>query len=187
MSTIRRSVTTAIASVLLALASISIAQDGHQHDHVHAAVLAGSEILPALGEHGWHHQVVEVTATADGFSPSVFTVRQGEPFIVVFSNPSDVEHHFHIMGLEPVDLSWFMVMENGLDQFDLDALFAVERAKDHICDSVTGICRLGINVHLHANPGSFDAIMFTAPTAGTFVIEDPLHPELLATIIVAER
>jgi hypothetical protein len=39
-------------------------------------------------------------------------------------------------------------------------------------------------VHLHANPMSFDAIMFTASKPGEYVVDCPLHPELTALFVV---
>jgi plastocyanin len=155
-----------------------------EHAHLHIAHLSGSEILPPLDATGWEYQLVEVAANDGGFTPGVVHVKAGIPIILVFSNTSSNEHHFHISELEPQELSWFMVIENALDLYDVEVLFAVERAKDHICDSVTGICRLGINVHLHANPMSFDAIMFTASKPGEYVVDCPLHPELTALFVV---
>jgi hypothetical protein len=37
---------------------------------------------------------------------------------------------------------------------------------------------------MHSNPGRFDAIMFTAPLAGSFSVEDPLNPSMRATFVV---
>jgi hypothetical protein len=183
----RLATTLALAATLAVLGSMTLAQQGSHadgHDHRHIAHLAGSDILPPLGVEGADVQLVEVWVDEHGFAPSTVEVVAGRPLILVFLNPTDREHHYHISDLEPEALSWFMVVENELDAYRLEVLFGVERALDHICDASTGICRLGINVHMHSNPGRFDAIMFTAPLAGSFSVEDPLNPSMRATFVV---
>jgi hypothetical protein len=187
MRTPRIVTTLVVAAVIGVLGSMTLAQRGGDatgHDHLHIAHLAGADILPPLDAAGAGLQVVEVWVDEHGFAPSTVEVEAGRPLILVFFNPTDREHHYHIIDLEPDELAWFMVVENELDMYDLEVLFAVERALDHICDAETGICRLGINVHMHANPKRFDAIMFTAPVAGSFTVEDPLHPSMRATFVV---
>lgn len=167
------------------IAPTAVEGDAATHSHDHPAVLANSDILPPLGEQGKEYQLVSVVASDSVFTPNVIHVKAGEPLVVLFNNPTDTEHHFHINELEPEDLSWFMVDNNRLDAYETSTLLNVSRAADHICDSATGICKLGINVHLHANPQSFDAVMFTAPVVGSFEVECPLHDHA-TTIFVVE-
>ncbi len=127
---------------------------------------------------------VVVRATDDGFKPTRLRVDAGQPLIFVFQNESETEHHFHIMGLQPVDLRWFQMAVHDLDDYGPDALRTGERMTGHMCTSDSGICRLGTNVHLHANPHEFDAVGFVAPESGTFLVVCPLHAEMTAELIV---
>ena len=129
-------------------------------------------------------QIIEVAANDEGFAPSEIVVEAGVPLVFVFQNSSDVEHHFHIMDLEPQDLRWFLLEQHDIDAFDLALLETAERSGGHMCTSASGICRLGTNVHLHANPQQFDAVGFVAPKPGRYLIVCPLHAEMRAELVV---
>lgn len=129
-------------------------------------------------------RVINVIANEDGFSPGTLRVQAGEPLVFVFQNPTDLEHHFHILDLEPEGLRWFLMPNQELSSFEPALLETAERVTGHMCTSETGICRLATNVHLHANPQAFDAVGFVAPTPGTYEIVCPLHAEMSAEIVV---
>ena len=129
-------------------------------------------------------QIIEVVADAAGFLPRTIHATAGQPLVFLFENTSDLEHHFHIMDLEPVDLRWFMLQHHDMATFDVAVLDTAERTTGHVCDSETGLCRLGTNVHLHANPRQFDAVGFIAPKPGRYTIVCPLHENMRAELIV---
>lgn len=129
-------------------------------------------------------RIIEVTADDTGFSPSEMVVDAGVPLVFVFQNRSNREHHFHIMDLDPQDLRWFLLQQHDLELFDRALLETAERSTGHLCTSESGICRLGTNVHLHANPQQFDAVGFVAATPGSYLVVCPLHAEMRAEIVV---
>jgi len=131
-------------------------------------------------------RVITVVATDDGFEPKEIEVAAGEPIVVVFQNESEVEHHFHVLDLDPENLRWVKVPDERrtLATYDRDVLETAERITGHICDSDTGICQLATNVHLHADPGTFDAVGFVAAQAGRYQVVCPLHPAMVATFVV---
>lgn len=131
-------------------------------------------------------RVITVVASDDGFQPEQIEVAVGEPIVVVFQNESGVEHHFHVLGLDPENLRWVKVPDERrtLASYDRAVLDTAERITGHICDSDTGICQLATNVHLHADPGTFDAVGFIAAQAGRYQVVCPLHPEMVATFVV---
>lgn len=129
-------------------------------------------------------RIIEVSADANGFEPKLIEAQAGQPLVFLFKNESTLEHHFHIMELEPVDLRWFMLANHDMATFDLAVLDTAERTTGHVCDSETGLCRLGTNVHLHANPRQFDAVGFIAPKPGRYVIVCPLHESMRAELVV---
>lgn len=129
-------------------------------------------------------QIIEVAANDEGFAPREIVVDAGVPLVFVFQNSSDEEHHFHIMDLAPQDLRWFLLQQHDIDAFDLALLETAERSGGHMCTSASGICRLGTNVHLHANPQQFDAVGFVAPKPGRYLIVCPLHAEMRAELVV---
>jgi plastocyanin len=128
-------------------------------------------------------EIVRVQATADGFAPSVVELTVGQSVIIVFENPTDQEHHFHVNGLPIGDTLRWLVSVEGRD-FSDDALRAAAQFDSHICDSEFGYCPTGAWVHLHANPGGEDAIAFIPQEAGVFSVSCPIHPTFGADVVV---
>lgn len=156
---------------------------------------AGEMLLPLGGETlTWNaadwfglqpgERVIEFIAQAAGFDPAEIVVRSGERIAVVFKNPTALEHHFHIMGMEPEDLRWFQMGEHALSEYRLELLDRAERVTGHLCTSDSGLCRLGTNVHLHANAGQFDVVGFVAGKPGRYLIVCPLHENMRAEFVV---
>lgn len=141
--------------------------------------------------------VVVVEATAAGYSPDTIELTSGQPVIIQFVNRTNEERHFHIIDLAPQDLYWLApdgvttTAEGDLVPVkmpgrvpDAEALRAAQRLEKHVCDSQYGICLLGENVHMHANPGEADALLFTPNDRGTFEIIDLLNEQYHGTVIV---
>jgi plastocyanin len=128
-------------------------------------------------------EIIRVSATADGFSPDTMELTVGQSVILVFENPTDEEHHFHVNGLPIGDTLRWLVSVEGRD-FSDDSLRAAAQFDSHICDSEFGYCPTGAWVHLHANPGGQDAIAFVPQGAGSYSVSCPIHPDLGAEVVV---
>ncbi|MBW6454431.1 MAG: hypothetical protein K0A98_00965 [Trueperaceae bacterium] len=128
-------------------------------------------------------EVIRVTATPNGFAPAAIELEAGRPTILVFDNPTHLEHHFHVDDLPIGDTMRWLVAVEGRD-FGDDALRAAAQFDSHICDSEYGYCPTGAWVHLHANPGGEDAIAFVPQVAGTYRVSCPIHPNMTAEVVV---
>jgi len=127
--------------------------------------------------------VHRITVTPYGFAPALIELSVDRPTILVFSNPTDEEHHFHAEYLPIGDSLRWLVVPEGRELTD-DALRAAAQFDTHICESEFGYCPTGAWVHLHANPGGQDAIAFIPRTAGIFGVSCPIHPDVLGDIVV---
>lgn len=128
-------------------------------------------------------EVIRVTATTEGFEPEAIELQAGRPVILVFDNPTTLEHHFHVDDLPIGDTMRWLVAVEGRD-FSDDALRAAAQFDNHICDSEYGYCPTGAWVHLHANPGGEDAIAFIPQVAGRYTASCPIHPAMIAEVVV---
>jgi hypothetical protein len=127
--------------------------------------------------------VLRISVTPYGFAPALLELTVDRPVILVFSNPTDEEHHFHAEYLPIGDsLRWLSSRPRGLD--DDDALRAAAQFDTHICESEFGYCPTGAWVHLHANPGGRTRSPSSRARRGIFGVSCPIHPDVLGDIVV---
>ncbi|MDA1256353.1 MAG: hypothetical protein O3C10_00695 [Chloroflexi bacterium] len=111
------------------------------------------------------------------------TVVAGEPL-------TEAGAAAYVTAAEDADVD--MDMDTGMDMTshaaaDGDGMNFVssgELVGHHICVSESGICPTGDWVHAHANPGDWDLILFVPADRGTFEVQDPLHPDISAQVVV---
>jgi len=132
-------------------------------------------------------RVIQVKGSDSGFAPNSLSFVKGQRVVLVFENTGSVEHHFHAREMPAQDILWLSSQEAGAVPADIETLRSALFLPYHVCDSESGICPTGIDVHLHAKAGDWLAISFVPPDAGTFTMTCPLHPGMTGTIVVAEK
>lgn len=130
---------------------------------------------------------VNVDMTDDGIQPPSIFIPVGRRVQLVMRNRGVTEHHYKVLGLVPRDLLWIATEEADLMTDAEDhahhhgASLGEERAT-----SAAGIRPTGREVHVYAQGGGagMDVILFTATNTGTFVVQCPLHPEIVGKLTV---
>lgn len=146
--------------------------------------------LPAVEQSsGATIMTVNIDLFDTSFVPSLASIPAGQRVRLLVRNRGMAEHHYHIVGLEPVDMLWSAPAELLAKQrFDGDdhGDHHHDRATVpyHICTSTTGLCPTGRAVHAHAGPGDVDVVVFTATSPGTYQVVCPLHPHIKGTVVV---
>lgn len=157
--------------------------NGHGHDGEESGA-------PAAVAPGQEARVIVLRATDNGYDPPVIRLAAGEPVLVLLQNAGTDEHHLHVLGLSPRDLYWVPRAAADGEQVDIHNLHHEGKLPFHICNSKYGLCPIGIDVHLHANAGDYDAIGFTPTTPGTYRFHCPIpgHDErgLVGTLVVTK-
>ncbi|MBI2854701.1 MAG: hypothetical protein HYX87_07270 [Chloroflexi bacterium] len=150
---------------------------GNQDDPLVRPVAAFDSQSPYL--------TVNVDVTDTGVQPPAIYLPAGKSVLLVMRNRGTREHHYHIFGLVPADILWLSKESDGSgagagdhDEHNHGGALVPY----HICSS--GVCPTGDDVHMHAVAGDMDAILFTATTSGTFLAQDPLHPEINGKVVV---
>jgi hypothetical protein len=133
--------------------------------------------------------MVNVSFDSNGPSPSVVNVPAGRQVQLVFRNRDQVEHHYHILGLDTVGMRWLSKEGADIDPEEAAALHEAHHPEAtmvdyHVCTSRSGICPTGEWIHAHAEPGDMDMIIFVTETPGRYTVTDPLHPEFTAEVVV---
>lgn len=130
---------------------------------------------------------INVDMTDDGFQPSSIFIPVGRGVQLVLRNRGSTEHHFRVLGLVPKDLLWLAGPEGAREE-DVtdeeherhhDASFVPFRAK-----SPAGIRPMGDEVHAYAAPGGMDVVLFIPTNTGTFLVQNPLRPEIVGKVTV---
>ncbi|MBI4297851.1 MAG: hypothetical protein HY676_04900 [Chloroflexi bacterium] len=132
-------------------------------------------------------RVIQVKGSDSGFEPASLSLVKGQRVVLVFENTGSVEHHFHARQMPAQDILWLSSQDTGPMPSDINSLRSALFLPYHVCDSESGICPTGIDVHLHARAGGWLAISFVPPDTGTFTMTCPLHPEMMGTIVVSEK
>ncbi len=123
---------------------------------------------------------------ADIEPASVF-IPAGRPVQLLLRNRGTTEHHYHVVGLVPDDLTW--VMRGG----GANAGDASSEGHDHHnrtfvrtrATSPAGITPTGQDVHAYVSGAErIDVLLFTATQTGTFVVQCDLHPEHVGKLTV---
>ena len=96
------------------------------------------------------------------------------------------EHHYHVVGMVPDDLTWVTRGVAGIgvgsdsDHDHHNRAFVRTRAA-----SPAGITLAGNEVHAYVTPAqTVDVVLFTATRTGTFVVKCDLHPEHVGRLTV---
>ncbi|MDP2728919.1 MAG: hypothetical protein Q8O55_00325 [Dehalococcoidales bacterium] len=132
-------------------------------------------------------QIIQVDGDDKGFNPNRLTLTRGRRVVLIFRNIGSVEHHLHSLEMPVQDVSWYSPPHTHADSpvpSDINTLLSAQFLPYHICDSESGICPTGLDVHLHAPAGDWLAITFIPTTAGTFSMNCTVHPYMKGTIVV---
>lgn len=168
------------ARLVLVFPSVSLGppqQLAWELDDAAAASLARSVLVPYRTA-----AVVSVQMTDRAYVPPKITLRRGQPVIVTVENLGQAQHHLHVAGLAPQNLMWLQFQDHRGSPPPAAELRSAAMAPHHVCTS--GLCPTGLDVHLHANPGEFDAIAFVPASSGAYRITCPLHAELTGMLEV---
>jgi cytochrome c-type biogenesis protein len=147
-------------------------------------------------DHGTFHEVLSdppveyltlnVAVSDTGFEPSALFVPAGRPVQLLVRNRGTSEHHYHVIGMVPDDLTWVTrgVAATGTgsdgDHDHHNRAFARTRAA-----SPAGIKPAGNEAHAYVTPAQgLDVVLFTATRTGTFVVKCDLHPEHVGRLTV---
>jgi hypothetical protein len=148
--------------------------------------------------------VVNIVLRDTGFDPSTVFLPAGRPIRLVLRNGGTGEHHYRIVGLSPISMSWLRVPD--VDPSYVDAMTPEELEALGLGGTITDLehelhhlnpvfvpakqeSRLGIKplpneVHGYVERGVTDTMVFYATTTGTYVVEDVAHPEITGRVIV---
>lgn len=130
-------------------------------------------------------QIIQVDSNDKIFKPGRLTLTKGRRVVLVFRNIGSMEHHLHALTMPVKGIQWFAPAQPGTPvPASLDSLQSAPFLPYHVCDSESGICPSGLDVHLHARAGDWLAVSFVPSTAGTFTMECSLHPYKNGTIVV---
>jgi cytochrome c-type biogenesis protein len=129
---------------------------------------------------------VNVGVSDTEIQPSAVFVPAGRPVQLLLRNRGSEEHHYRVMGLVPDEVAWLAPSEHPNDPNDPNGhdhhsrVFVASRAA-----SPAGIQPTGTEVHAYVSlERRVDAVLFTASTAGTYVVQCDLHPEKVARLTV---
>jgi len=131
--------------------------------------------------------VVNVDITDHGYEPETIFLPVGRSIQLIIRNRTSNEHHYRIQGLEAEDLLWLtdpdMEIQEGVSEeehlFHHQAGYVNWRGT-----SPRGITPTLEEVHGYAAGGVNDMVRFTPMSLGTFVVDDPLHPEYTGSVTV---
>jgi cytochrome c-type biogenesis protein len=150
--------------------------DAADHDAVHE-LLSGPPV---------EYLTLNVAVSDTGIEPPVLFVPAGRPVQLLVRNRGTVEHHYHVVGMVPDDLTWVTrgVAETGTgsdgDHDHHNRAFVRTRSA-----SPAGITPVGNEVHAYVTPAQgLDVVLFTATRTGTFVVKCDLHPEHVGRLTV---
>lgn len=147
----------------------------------------GDTSTPTNGEFDPFVMTVNVDITEDGYQPASLFVPAGRSLQLVVRNRTSTEHHYRIPGLVASELLWLsepdMIIEEGVSEED-HLLHHQAAFVDWRGTSPNGIKPTLEEVHAYCAGGQVDIIRFRAKSVGTFVVDDPLHPELTGEIKV---
>jgi len=113
-------------------------------------------------------------------------VPAGRPVQLMLRNRGSVEHHYHVVGLVPDELSWVArpepTPETEGDEHSAHHGLRLLRSR---APSPAGIRPSGREVHAYvAVPGDVDVVLFTANQTGTFPVECDLHRDRVGSLTV---
>lgn len=141
----------------------------------------------ADGEFDPFVMTVNIDITEDGYQPASLFVPAGRSLQLVVRNRTTTEHHYRVSGLVASEMLWLsepdMVIEEGVSEED-HLLHHQAAFVDWRGTSPNGIQPTLEQVHAYCAGGQVDIIRFRAMSVGTFVVDDPLHPELTGEIKV---
>lgn len=131
--------------------------------------------------------VVNVDMTDEGYQPASIFIPKDRRVLLVLRNAGTTERHFRVPGLIPTNLLWLSEPEGpreaGVTEEDHDSHhsggFVPWRGT-----SAAGIKPLGFEVHGYAEKGGVDEVLFTPASTGSFMVQDPLHPEITGKVTI---
>lgn len=129
---------------------------------------------------------INVVMTDDGFQPSSIFIPVGREARLVVRNHGMTEHHYKVEGLVPGDVLWRAPAAASVTEEE-DEHLAHHPGASYVpfrSTSRAGIKPTGDEVHAYAAAGGLDVILFTATNTGTFLVQDPLHPEIVGKVKV---
>lgn len=131
--------------------------------------------------------IVNVDMTDTGYQPASIFIPQGRRVLLVLRNRGTTEHHYRVLGLMPTNLLWLTEPAGAIEA----GVSAEDHELHHSGDFVpwrdrspAGIKPMGFEVHGYAVEGGVDEVVFTPTNAGTFVVQDPLHPEIAGKVTI---
>lgn len=131
---------------------------------------------------------INVEMTDSGFEPKSIRIPTGQTVQLVLRNRGTTEHHFKVQGLAPGEILWLTreagAREEGVSEEEHAAHHTSTGFVDWRGISPSGIKPSGKEVHGYAMQGAMDAVIFTAPKAGTYKFGCVLHPQLVGTLTV---
>jgi cytochrome c-type biogenesis protein len=166
---------TLVGLVIVLLASSAAAQV-----HVHDAADHGAPAsAPA------EYLTLNVAVSDTGIEPSVLFVPAGRPIQLMLRNRGTIEHHYHVVGLLPDDLTWVIPGAGAgaasSDEHDHHNRMYVRTRSA----SPAGITPTGQEVHAYVSEAQrIDVVLFTATQTGTYVVKCDRHPETIGRLTV---
>jgi cytochrome c-type biogenesis protein len=166
----------ALAGVVVVLLGSSVAAQVHVHD---AADHGASDGMPV------EYLTLNVAVSDTGIEPSVLFVPAGRPIQLMLRNRGTTEHHYHVIGLAPDDLTWVIPgvsagAASSEEHNHHNRTYVRTRAA-----SPAGITPTGQEVHAYVSEEQrIDVVLFNATQTGTYVVKCDRHPETVGRLTV---
>ncbi len=130
---------------------------------------------------------INMDVTDDGFQPPAVFIPVGSRVKLVLRNRGTTEHHYRVVGLVPKDLQWLAGPEEAREEAVTDKEHELHHATGYMPfrgASPAGIRPMGDEVHGYAARDDFDVVLFIPTNTGTFVVQCPLHSEMVGKVTV---
>ena len=165
-----------IAGFAIVLLASSAAAQVHVHDAADHGASGGTPV---------EYLTLNVAVSDTGIEPSVLFVPAGRPIQLMLRNRGTTEHHYHVVGLAPDDLTWVIPgvsagAASSEEHNHHNRTYVRTRAA-----SPAGITPTGQEVHAYVSEEQrIDVVLFTATQTGTYVVKCDRHPETIGRLTV---
>ncbi|GEM_PF-1833408 len=138
---------------------------------------------------------VNVEVTDEGYVPLSIVIPVGRRVQLVMRNRGTTEHHYRVLGLVPEGMVSPAAPEDEVPAEAPTGVSDGEHEQHHSGDvafvpsrAVTtpaGVRVTGDRVHVWAEAGGVNMVIFAATAPGTFEVSDPRHPGIVGKLVVS--